>query len=367
MSRDVRLTKPCTHQANRERVVLGPDRRSLKTRKSVSSLKGLSIYANNEEIPSTGLYGQAELFSGISGPFRIISNETDLVIRTSQETLSFTLPVSSCLTTEQLISILSPESSTTVFENQNGFLKITDFGLVGPSSYVRCSGRAICSLGLNHQTGAKGSRIFPPWELITTSDFDLRIAYRYPKFTDRVKQNSIITVSYTFWPEQCLRCGGTLIENDYSFNSTGDVILIDNENLLHQAALKIILTTKGSNPYHPWYGTTLRQRIGSKAVNTAAALINEDVRSALEKMQSLQVNQKSFQEVTFKERLYRIDQVKTRVHEQDPTMFMVDVVVTNASQQPISLSVIFTIPGVVAKIMGSDGFYKTSTALEDLS
>jgi len=367
MSKEIRLTKPCTHLADRERVILGPDRRSLKTKKSVSSFSGLSIFANNEEVPSSGLYSQAELFSGFSGPFRTLKNETDLVIKTSVETLVYNLPISSSLTTDSLISLLSVGSETTLFENQNGFLKVTDFGALGLSSSISISGRALCSLGFSHQSGARGAQLYPPWELVKTSDFNRRIVYRHPKFRDRIRSNPIFKVRYTFWPEQCLRCGGSLIENDYSFDSTGDTVLIDNENLLHQAALKIILTTKRSNPYHPWYGTTLRQRIGSKAVNMAASLINEDVRTALEKMQSLQVNQKNFQEVSFKERLYKIDQVRTRAHEQDPTMFLVDVVVTNASQEAVSLSVIFTVPGVVAEIMGSDGLFRTSTSLEDLS
>jgi len=367
MSKEVRLTKPCTHYSDRERVFLGPDRRSLKTKKSVSSFKGLSLYANDIGIPSIGLSSQAELFGSSSGPFRVLANETDLVIETSGERLQYSLPISSSLTTDNLVSILSENSETTLFENEGGFLKITDMASFGTSSFVKVSGAAICSLNLSNQRGARGLALYPPWDLQKSSDLDLRIAYRFPKFRDRVKSNPIMMVSYTFWPEQCLRCGGSLIENDYSFNSTGDTILIENENLLHQAALKIILTTKGSNPYHPWFGTTLRNRIGSKAVNTAASLINEDVRIALEKMQSLQINQKNYQQVSFKERLYRIEQVKTRVHEQDPTMFLVDVVVVNASQAPINLTVIFTVPGVVAKIMGSDGFFKTSTSLEDLS
>lgn len=359
MSREIRLTKPCAHQADRERVFLGLDRMSLRTSKSIASQKGVRIFANDVEVPSIGLYSQAELFSSTSGPFRIIKNETDLVIQTSGERLQYSLPVSSSITTDALVKLLAGASSTTFFENSGGFLKITDFASFGTTSFVKVSGTATCSLGLSRQTGARGTLLYPGWYLEKTSDFDLRIAYRFPKFSNRLKNNPILKVNYTFWPEQCLRCSGSLMENDYSFNSYGDVILIENENLLHQAALKILLTTKGSNPYNPWYGSSLKNRIGSKAINSAAAQINEDVRTALEKMQSLQLNQRNYQEVSFKERLFSIQQVNTRVHDQDPTMFLVDVVVVNASQQPIQLTVVFTVPGVVAKIMGPDGLLKT--------
>ena len=85
-----------------------------------------------------------------------------------------------------------------------------------------------------------------------------------------------------------------------------------------------------------------------------ATLINEDVRKALTKFQSLQREQARFQKVSFKERLLSIISVQMAPHAQDPTTFMVNVVVQNASSDPINISIVFTVPNVVA-LMGSNG------------
>lgn len=132
------------------------------------------------------------------------------------------------------------------------------------------------------------------------------------------------------------------------------MILIENENLLYQAALKILLTDRGSNTFHPWYGTYLRSRVGSKALSGVASLINEDVRRALKRIQDMQEQKTKYQAVSFKERLYSVLSVEVLPHSQDPTTYMINVVVQNASSTPINLSIVFTVPGVVA-LMGSNG------------
>jgi phage baseplate assembly protein W len=132
------------------------------------------------------------------------------------------------------------------------------------------------------------------------------------------------------------------------------MVLIENENLLYQAALKILLTDRGSNTFHPWYGTYLRSRIGSKALAGVASLINEDVRRALRRIQTMQEQKAKYQAVSFKERMYSILSVNVLPHKQDPTTYMIDVVVQNAASTPIDLSIVFTVPEVVA-MMGSNG------------
>jgi len=144
------------------------------------------------------------------------------------------------------------------------------------------------------------------------------------------------------------------VENDYRFDSQGLVLVVENENLLHQAALKILLTGKGSNPFHKWYGTTLRSRIGAKAIGVVAGLINEDVRRALESMQRLQVSQSKYQSVSYKERLASIQSVRTYPLDTDPTAFMIEVLVVNASREPVNVTTVFTVPDVIT--LDGDGF-----------
>jgi hypothetical protein len=130
--------------------------------------------------------------------------------------------------------------------------------------------------------------------------------------------------------------------------------MVENEDLLNQAALKILLTDRGSNPYHPWYGTDIRARIGSKAISGVATLINEDVRKALVRFQKMQEEQSRFQNVSYKERLYAILGVQVYPHPQIPTMYYLEVTVRNASSEPITLSTIYAAPSVVA-LLGSNG------------
>jgi hypothetical protein len=98
----------------------------------------------------------------------------------------------------------------------------------------------------------------------------------------------------------------------------------------------------------------LTSRIGQKALSATAALVNEDVRTALANMQKVQTAQSKIQQVTLKERLSKVLSVDVLPHETDQTAFLVDVVVANASGKPISLSIVFSVPGVVA-LMGSNG------------
>jgi len=177
-----------------------------------------------------------------------------------------------------------------------------------------------------------------------------------------VRTNPMLKATYVVPARRCLRCSGTYIENDYRFDETGQGLLIQDENLLYQAALKILLTDRGSNPYHDWYGSTIRSRIGAKAIGGVASAISEDVRRTLVRMQTVQNEQAQYQQVTAKERLYSILQVQTLPHQQDPTTFLVDVTVQNASSEPISLSVVFSVPEVVA-LMGSNGLFLGTEAV----
>ena len=205
------------------------------------------------------------------------------------------------------------------------------------------------SLGFVGQYGTRGRKIYPAWTLDKRDD---TITNRFPKFVGQVRGNPVFKVTYSVPRARCLRCGGSYVENDYRFNIRGQMLLVENENLLYQAALKILLTDRGSNPYHTWYGTSIRSRIGTKAVSDVATAINEDVRRALGKLQDLQEEQSNFQVVTFKERLYQILSVQTYQDENNPFIFYVDVVVQNASSDPINLSIVYTVPDVVSLVQG---------------
>ena len=350
-----------------EVVHLGVDRRSLPCRQPVASGGTVRILVNDEFfLPQGGLFAPAILHATVSGPYDVLENEDTLTVTTSAgaETVSFGVNnVVTRFTADDVVVFLSKVSFRVAdVSTENGHLVFTDVAKVGPDSFVKVSGTAAVALGFGapgrntNQWAARGVQLYPSWRLFVRPD---EITNLFPKFDGIIQNNPVFKVTYTVPPERCLRCGNTRNENDYRFDSAGQFIQIENEDLLYQAVLKIVLTDKGSNPYYPWYGTSVTSRIGSKAVSGVATLINEDIRKALNKFQDLQREQGKFQQVTFKERLFSILSVQTQPHAQDPTMFLVDVVVQNASSEPISLNIVFATPGVVA-LMGSNGLFLNS-------
>lgn len=372
MSTDVALAWSCPHLTIEEVVTIDADRRSLPCRQPVASGGTVRIMVNDEFfLPQSGMFTPAVLRAAVSGPYDIIEGEDVLTVTTSEgsQTVSFGINNTvNRMSANDVVTFLTkvPFTIAQAF-TENGHLVFADVAKVGPDSYVKVSGLAAKALGFGgpwlngteanyRQWSTRGVMLYPSWRMHTRPD---EITNRFPKFDGLIENNPIFKVTYTVPPQRCLRCGGSYVENDYRFDANGQFMMIENEDLLYQAALKIVLTDKGSNPYYPWYGCNLRQRIGSKAVSGVATLINEDVRRALTKLQEMQREQTKFQRVTFKERLFSIISVNTQPHVQDPTTFLVDVTLQNASSEQINLSIVFTVPGVVA-LMGSNGLLLNS-------
>lgn len=352
MSQDWQLAHACPHLTVEEPVTLDSDSRSLQTLQPCASAAHVRLLANDTfYIPQVGLLSTAQIEGATSGPFNIIANENVLTVTGSGETVTVSLSTGTRITADTVVSELAPVLTDLTVENVNGHLVFTDAAVAGPESRIKVTGTAAPALGFGDAYGARGRVVFPPWGLVLRED---TITNRHPRFASPVRQRATFKATYTVPPHRCRRCRATYVENDARFNRQGDAVIVEGENLLYQAALKILLTEIRSNPYHRWYGTSLMSRIGTKAISGTATLINEDVTRALDSMQKMQTQQVRFQRVTPEERLYSINSVDVRRHTQDPTAYMVDVVVSNASMRAIRLSVVFTVPGAVA-LMGSNG------------
>ena len=370
VSREIQIGHPCPHLIIEEVVALGSDQKSLITRAPVSSANSVRIMVNNEMyVPPGGLYSQATL-SGAVGPYRIENcvgfagpNGNTLTVTASQGTVTVSLPTSKRVSAEVLVRHLRlTDLQTLVSVNVvGGSVTFTDIHATGRRSTVSVKGDGATALGFV-QRGARGKEIYPGWTLVSRSDVLpttaprglIPVAARYPRFKKPVPNASDLKVTYTAMPERCPRCGGTYIENDYRFTQNGDVRTIVNEDLLYQSCLKMILTRRGSNPYHTGYGSRLMERIGGKSVTAAAGAVRQDIIQALKGVQGLQAGQRKFQQVTNRERLYRVEDVSVTPSATDPTTFVVGVTVTNGSNQPVSLNIVYSAPGAVA-LAGSNG------------
>ena len=363
MSLEFALAWPCPHLTVEEVVALGSDRRSLQVRQPIATLGTVLIMINDNSslfIPRDGLLSAAVLSSFISGPFDIRENEDVLTVEASGGTtsLSFGIRGVARYTTDQVVKLITKQNWTHVtVSNEKGYLVFVDTNKVGPSAFVKVRGSAASALGFGQPNlsdrpwAAYGREVYPGWDLFMRPD---EITNRFIRFRKPLVGNPMIKVTYAAPVQRCLRCRATFVENDYRYDQTGSAILIQNEDLLYQAALKILLTDKGSNPFHPWYGTSIRERIGSKALSSVASVLSEDVRQELSRMQTLQTEQAKYQQVSFKERMYAVLGVQVKRHQQDPTTFLIDVTVQNASTTPITLNIVYTVPEVVA-LMGSNG------------
>lgn len=353
MSVEVGLAHPCPHLVMEEVVALADDRRSLFLRAPIASANVVRVLANDEVyIPPGGVASQAQITGTLSGPFRIANCDTSVTLTTSTEVASITLPVGEQVTAVAVArAILGSGLQGVTVELIRGHLVLTDASSVGLDSSILISGSGAASIGFSSQRGARGKRVYPGWELVSRVD---AISNRHPRFLEPLQGNPTLKATYIAPPSRCPRCSATFIENDAQFDLTGDIILIRDENLLYQAALKILLTRIRTNPFHQFYGSNISSRIGVKAIGAVTTLITEDVQTALQTLQQLQQAQAKFQQVSAKERLFSVSSVRVTPSSEDATVFLLDVVVSNASGAPIALNVVFSVPGVTA-LAGTNG------------
>ena len=359
----------CPHFVIEEPVGLGSDRQTLVLKAPIASTDSVFILANDRDyIPSAGLFTSAQISATRRGPYRIarciplIGPDGDkLVIKTRQGSVVVTLPLGDQVGITQVTRAIRLATDLVLVVPQDGAITLLDNDNPSTESFIRISGGACDALGFK-QFGARGREVYPPWQLTTYYDgipTELPVGLfpvpaRRPKFVRPLANNPTLKVTYTATSDRCPRCVGTYVENDYRFDLQGDMVLIQNENLLYQACLKSILTVLGSNPYHLAYGSAITTRIGAKAIAASQALIKEDIQTALGRVKSVQSNQAKYQAVTAEERLYAIGGIQVDVNPNDPTTFNAQVVVRNASNRPVLLNIVFTVPGVIA-LKGTNG------------
>jgi len=370
LSTEVQIGFPCPHLIVEEPVPLGEDRRSLEPKAPVANVGSVRILIDDAlYVPSSGLYSQA-LLQAAPGPYRIERcvgvkgpNANVLTVTASGGTVEVALPVGNRIKVASLVKTLKlgALNDLVTITSRNGAIAFGDSQTTGAKSFIRVEGKGTEALGFS-QLGARGVELYPAWELVAregvypsaTPRGLLPVPVRYPRFRKAVRGNPDIKVTYSAMPERCPRCQATYVENDYRFDLEGAVITVQNEDLLYQMCLKALLTLRGSNPYHPAYGSRIMSRVGRKRMAASAALIQEDVMSCLSRVQSVQKQQSQYQQVKDRERLYKVSGVSLRPAVSDPTVILLDVAVTNGTNTPVTLNIVYSAPGAIA-LAGSNG------------
>jgi len=368
VSQDFQLGFACPHLTIEERVQLGSDRRSLETRQPVSSEDFVQVIVNDDlTVPKGGLFSPARVTGSFAGPFHIRENENTLTLISSTGRIEeYALPVGLRVKAARIVELLDAvrrnQGIGIVPENVKGYLRFSDIDQLGGASRIEVRGPAAVQIGFVNQIAAKGHSIFPGWEMAERADIVntvninqfVSIKTRFPKFREPIKGDPVFKVTYATVQSRCRRCRTAGFENDMRFTEQGEPVQITNENLLNQALLKIIITEKGSNAFHNFYGTDLHARIGMKAAGAAVTTINEDILRAIENFKKLQAVQGQFQNLTARERLFTVLSVNVIPSEVDPTVFLVEIVGTNASGKQVEVSTVFSAPGSAA-LVGTNG------------
>ena len=152
----------------------------------------------------------------------------------------------------------------------------------------------------------------------------------------------VVELSYATVQQECRRCGGSGVENDWRYSTDGDVVAVVDEALLIQEIQKLMFTVLGTNPFHVWYGTGILDAIGKKltAGGFVQNLIVSDIYQAFERWQSIkkQQEEKAGQFVSDREFPFRLLSVNLTQSQQDPTVIFVDITIQNRSTDPIQLT-----------------------------
>lgn len=121
--------------------------------------------------------------------------------------------------------------------------------------------------------------------------------------------------------------------------TNGQLKTVSNSEKLVQDILKICLTTAGSNPIHPWYGSFISRTIVGNPNYTSilVQIAKSQLNTALQNLKDLQDLQiKAFQRVSAEEQIAAISNISIIRNQLDPRLFDVQIRVVTKSLKAIN-------------------------------
>lgn len=285
MSFDRKIDQVCTHRVVEEALFLDTDMQTARPLRPIGSVASTEVRINGMVyVPSQGIALPAEALSGKTGPYTITQGVNDRLIVNIDGGEDQTIVVQSGkrLSTKSLALNLNQSLRDGSVEEVGGRVRFRS-GRNGKTSFLHIkSGSTLTSvLGMVEDRVFRGLKSVPGWSIVrdptTLDDRPSRwIVFDQPLkgFADYVELN------YVTVRQECRRCGGIGVENDWVYGRDGNTIEVRDEALLLQEILKIMFTVQGSNPFNPWYGTGLTDSIGSKLLGMVQNLIVTEVTTA---------------------------------------------------------------------------------------
>lgn len=342
MSYDRDLKHECPHTVVDEALYLSKDRQSVVPLRPISNIQTVKLCYNRlVDVPSVGQYTPATLKGVLSGPFSCPSGT--VVVSLNDNVATIQVPPCQKILASDLAKLLNKQCVGFYFQAKQGKLQLIS-QLKGPSKSLTVTGGTVSTLlGFTLQRTTFGQTILPGWTLVNDPYSLTDRPKRIIVFDEPLKGSSdFFEVSYATVAPECRRCGGQNLEDDWRYQSQGDVKTVRGTDLLAQDVLKIIFTEKGSNPFHSWYGTGIVNAIGRKMSERSLlqSTILSDLRDAFRRWQNVKTQQETVigQAVSdgeFPSQLLVTDMYKD---PNDPTILYITATVQSRSGEVVGLS-----------------------------
>jgi hypothetical protein len=352
MTTDLRARNQCPHQILREWLEPTFDLFNgiLRPSKPTSS-DDVKVYYNGNQVPRSGIQSPAQVTLPTPGPFNIIQGVNDTVnISVNGESFqTITLPPGRMVSSSRVLEAFLKALNI----NVRGFVDTTtqrvclSTVLEGPSASLYFNGGTATNslLGLPQVRFFWGSLKLPGWSLVqdplvpsNVDPYRRVILFNEPL---EIVPGGVFEVDYATLRGSCRRCASLNLEWDHRYDSNGDPILARDVELLLQETEKIVLTIKGTQPFQSWYGSSIETLIGSKLPADIAYLetqLSNEIRTTLEKYQSVKSQQARLQPTTDSEFLVRVLSVEVTTDPDDPTFIFIQIRLQNRAGEVETLN-----------------------------
>jgi len=370
MSFDRQLDQLCTHTVVDEFLVVQLDG-VVRPIRPIASANSVFVRLNGDlEVPSVGVDVPAQSGGNKEGPFTIQVGVNDrFVVRVNNNPpQSVTLPAAVRLPTWRVADQLTEALQGVQFYADRNFLRFRS-SLTGPDAtiFIYPTSTFAVTAGIKTNRMFRGKQVAPGWSLVSDPSTLADRPTRLIVFDEPPKgYNDFVEISYATQRQECRRCGGLGVENDWRYGTDGNVIEVRQEALLIQEMQKAIYTIRGSNPFHPWYGTTISEQIGAKLSvrGLVQSAITSDINRTFTRWQSIKRQQEEAvgQFVSDEEFPFLLNSVVLEQSQKDPTVVFVTVSLQNRSLRPVQLTRGIRLPQSLDLLgsTGGQGIYRQS-------
>jgi len=361
MSFDRKIDFVCPHLVVEEALFLNQDRVTVRPLRPIASANSVHVRVDSAiEIPSQGIYLPAIGFVSKQGSFNIRSGVNDTLTLKVNDGAEQTVQIEhgEKLSAREIARRLNEVAADVLFDlSPSGRLRVqTQRKGRDATLMVRPTAMAT-TLGFPTNRQWRGTSPYPGWSLVADTKTLLDRPTRLIIF-DRPLRGFLeyVELTYTTVRQECRRCGGLGVENDWRYGAHGELFEVRDEALLLQEIQKIIYTFQGSNSFHIWYGTQILETSGKKLSSSGIVqtFIINDIREAFRRWQNIKKQQEEAlgQVVSDGEYPFRLLETKVTPSTQDPTVVFVSVTLQSRSQKPITIERGVQIP-LPADILGA--------------